>query len=121
MTNFQLFRKQISQFLKENDKGIGAFCAMRTELQNESCSQLMCHECKMKTLEWLTESPEEFWEDVKVDTLIMCKIVPYGQWVKRYFAKQEDGIVYVWSNGCTSKTTTVTEQAFAPEILNEDF
>lgn len=42
------------------------------------------------------------WNEVKIDTQILVKDHEDKEWLKRYFAKYEDGYVYAWGNGCTS-------------------
>lgn len=48
------------------------------------------------------------WQDVVVDTPIWVKEYPYDDWDTRHFAKYHNGIVYAWSNGCTSHSTEHT-------------
>lgn len=66
--------------------------------------------CSDRALNWLFseyEEPEVDQSKVKVDTPILvtdridcnCEI-----WIKRYFAKFEDGKVYAWQDGATSWT-----------------
>ena len=43
------------------------------------------------------------WENVPVDTLIKVRKADY-EWVYRYFAKYEDGLVFAFANGATSVT-----------------
>ena len=45
---------------------------------------------------------ETDWSKIKVNTPILVKDHEDGEWLKRYFAKYEDGYVYAWGNGCTS-------------------
>ena len=47
--------------------------------------------------------PEVDWSKVKVDTPILVRDVKYRRWVKRYFAKYKDGIVFAWTGGSTSE------------------
>ena len=42
------------------------------------------------------------WSKVEVDTPILVRDYEDGEWVKRYFAKFEDGKVYAWVDGGTS-------------------
>ena len=42
------------------------------------------------------------WSKVAVDTPILVRDNIFSKWVKRYFAKYENGRVYVWNNGSTS-------------------
>lgn len=65
--------------------------------------------CSNDALNWLfTEYKEEKeelevdWSKVKVDTPILVKDILKSEWIKRYFAKYENGRVYVWKEGKTS-------------------
>ena len=44
------------------------------------------------------------WNEVKVDTPILVRDSENEEWLKKYFAKYEDGLVYVWNLGRTSWT-----------------
>ena len=48
------------------------------------------------------KEPEVDWSKVKVDTPILVKDILKSEWIKRYFAKYENGRVYVWKEGKTS-------------------
>ena len=55
--------------------------------------------------EWLFseyKEPEVDWSKVKIDTPILVKDILKSEWIKRYFAKYENGRVYVWKEGKTS-------------------
>ena len=63
-----------------------------------------------RSLEFSTEDRELLWsiEDeidwnkVEVDTKVLVRDKPYNEWLKRYFAKYENGKVYVFDDGRTS-------------------
>lgn len=62
-------------------------------------------ECNDEVKDWLFseyEEPEVDWSKVKVDTPILVKDILKSEWIKRYFAKYENGKVYVWKEGKTS-------------------
>lgn len=42
------------------------------------------------------------WSQVSVDTKILVRHSESDEWIKRYFAKYENGKVYAWANGSTS-------------------
>ena len=42
------------------------------------------------------------WDEVEVDTKVLVRDRPYNEWLKRYFAKYENGKVYVFNDGRTS-------------------
>lgn len=61
--------------------------------------------CSGEALNWLFseyKEPEVDWSKVKVDTPILVKDILKSEWIKRYFAKYENGRVYVWKEGKTS-------------------
>lgn len=62
--------------------------------------------CPNDALDWLfseyKEEPEVDWSKVKVDTPILVSDYEEHDWVKRYFAKFENGKVYAWAHGGTS-------------------
>ena len=74
----------------------------------KSCVDTSCDVCNSLTILWLMEEyeepkePETDWSKVKVDTPILVRDFEGSDWLKRYFAKYEDGYVYAWGNGCTS-------------------
>lgn len=49
------------------------------------------------------------WSKVEVDTLIEVKGYFNDNWFKRYFAKYEDGMVYTFIDGGTSKTKLASD------------
>ena len=51
------------------------------------------------------EEPEIDWSKLKVDTPILVRDSKDNKWLKRYFAKYEDGLVYAWLGENTSYTT----------------
>ena len=67
-------------------------------------------EYESMSLEFSTENRELLWsiEDkidwnkVEVDTKVLVRDRPYNEWLKRHFAKYEDGKVYVFNDGRTS-------------------
>lgn len=61
--------------------------------------------CSGEALNWLFseyKEPEVDWSKVKVDTPILVKDILKSEWIKRYFAKYENGRVYAWKEGKTS-------------------
>ena len=51
------------------------------------------------------EKPKIDWTKVKVDTPILVRDNKDSKWLKRYFAKYEDGLVYAWLGENTSYDT----------------
>ncbi len=78
-------------------------------LKSDNCNGLGCFECNILQMAWLLEDykePEVDWSKVKVDTPILVRDIPHGEWEKRHFAKYEDREVWSWGSGCTSWTTS---------------
>ena len=48
------------------------------------------------------EEPEVDWSKVPVDTKIYVRESFKGAWLKKYFAKYENGKIYAWNFGYTS-------------------
>lgn len=64
-------------------------------------------ECYDEVKDWLFseyEEPEVDWSKVKVDTPILVTSSEDAIYLKRYFAKFENGKVYAWKYGATSWT-----------------
>lgn len=51
------------------------------------------------------KEPEIDWSKVEVDTPILVKFKEDKEWVKRHFAKYENGLVYAWKDSHTSWTS----------------
>ena len=104
MTNAEKYREKI-----ENYKGV-SFCMdfvkpLVLEEKGLSCSGIACNHCYMLQMIWLMDEykePETDWSKVVVDTPIFVRNLENSNWLKRYFAKYEDGKVYAWSDGATS-------------------
>ena len=76
---------------------------------NAKCTNTGCVKCHLYQMIWLLEEyeePETDWSKVEVDTPILVRTDEATPWVRRYFAKYEDGIVYVWNLGRTSWSAT---------------
>ena len=79
-------------------------------LKSDHCENVGCARCKILQMIWLLEDygePEVDWSKVEVDTPILVRAYEDEDWLKRYFAKYENGTVYAWSCGCTSWSETV--------------
>ena len=75
----------------------------------KKCEDVSCGLCNILTTLWLLEDyeePETDWSNVEVDTPILVRDdgVATTSWLKRYFAKYENGFVYAWNGGATSWT-----------------
>lgn len=108
MTNEEFYKDELKKIIIRNI-GIDAVTG-----NPKMCDELFClncvfkdrDECSPKKVEqWLFseyEEPEVDWSKVKVDTPILVKDILKSEWIKRYFAKYENGRVYVWKEGKTS-------------------
>lgn len=82
--------------------------AICEEIKCEECDFYESDSCKGSTYnfrEWLNSKyvePPVDWSKVAVDTPILVRDREEDAWRRRYFAKYENGIVYVWSGGTTS-------------------
>lgn len=87
---------------------------------NAKCINTGCVKCHLYRTIWLLEDyeepeePETDWSKVEVDTPILVRTVEGAEWCKRHFAKYEDGMVYVWTNGKTSWTLSNTTCCMTP-------
>ena len=104
MTNAEKCREKIENFK-------GDFCenfVQPTILKRDTCEGMGCHQCRMLQMMWLMEEykePETDWSKVAVDTPILVRNLENDDWLKRHFAKYENGIVYTWISGYTSWST----------------
>lgn len=107
MKNYEKYADEIREYKGSS----GDFCnkfIMPHILKKDSCAGISCEHCHMLLLLWLMEDyeePETDWSNVEVDTPILVRDSEHEEWVKRYFAKYEDGKVYAWSGGATSWTS----------------
>ena len=61
------------------------------------------------------------WNQVEIDTPILVKFKEDKEWVKRHFAKYENGLVYAWRDSCTSWTTEdMMEWKYAKLVESEE-
>ena len=74
-------------FAKYEDGNIYAWCNGRT-----SWNETSIYAWKYAKL----AEPEVDWNKVEVDTPILVRYSEKGMWIRRKFAKFEDGVVYAW-------------------------
>nr|WP_308497530.1 hypothetical protein [uncultured Agathobacter sp.] len=111
MTNREKFAEQILDIACSND----AIAIDKATLEPIACGKLECKDClfnisgdmpcgnkriKLANSEYV--EPPVDWSKVAVDTPILVTDNGDCKWIKRYFAKYENGSVYAWSNGATS-------------------
>lgn len=111
MTNREKFAEQILDIACNND----TIAVDKATLEPIACDELKCEDCLFNVsdgtscadqrIKWAISEyvePPVDWSKVAVDTPILVTYSGIHQWVKRHFAKYENGIVYAWSNGTTS-------------------
>ena len=105
MKNYEKYADEIRKYNEYN------FCkdfVIPNILKSDNCRDIHCDACNMFQMIWLLEDyeePETDWSKVPVDTLILVRNDEDEEWLRRYFTKYENGKVYAWGNGCTSRTT----------------
>lgn len=113
MLNIEKYRDELIKMgvLKIQDisvrKGKLEKCNMR---RCRSCDVSVKFSCQKQAKDWLFseyKEPEVDWSKVKVDTPILVRDDEDGEWLKRHFAKFEDGRVYAWVFETTSSTTPI--------------
>lgn len=106
MKNYEKYAEKIREYEGQN------FCKDFIEPYilksiNAKCTDISCVKCHTYRMLWLLEEyeePETDWSKVGVDTPILVRLCEDGEWLKKYFAKYEDGHVYAWTSGFTSWT-----------------
>lgn len=111
MTNREKFAEQILDIACNG----GSIAVNKVTSEPMRCQGTACKECLFnfngdefcidKRKKWAnSQYVESFvdWSKVAVDTPILVRDSIFCKWVKRYFAKYENGSVYVWNNGATS-------------------
>lgn len=82
---------------------------------NAECINTSCPKCHLYRTIWLLEDykepeePEVDWSKVEVDTPILVRDNENAEWIRRHFAKYENGDVYAWRDAYTSWTTSYTD------------
>lgn len=107
MKNYEKYAEEIKNYKGET------FCKdfiipVIHENCDPNCERISCERCNLLQMIWLLkeyEKPEIDWSRVSVDTPILVRNLENDDWLKRYFAKYENGIVYTWKDGCTSWST----------------
>ena len=123
MKNYEKYADEIREY-----KGVN-FCndfVMPNILKLVSCHG-DCAKCRMLQMIWLLddyEEPEIDWSKVEVDTPILVRDNEDEDWIRRHFAKYENGLVYSWCDGCTRWTAYrskyVTKWNYAKLAETED-
>ena len=66
------------------------------------------------------EEPEIDWSKVEIDTPILVSDFENSGWLKRYFAKFENGKVYAWRDGRTSWSSNGNTDVWKCAALAEE-
>lgn len=127
MTNREKFAEQILNIACSGD----AIAVDKVTLEPIACRGTACEECLLNfnsefcrhgRKRWADSEyvePSVDWSKVAVDTPILVTYNGIHSWVKRHFAKYENGSVYAWSDGTTSwsseGSTTAWKLAKLPE------
>jgi hypothetical protein len=127
MTNREKFAEQILDIACNG----GSIAVNKVTSEPMRCQGTTCKECLFnfngdefcidKRKKWAnSQYVESFvdWSKVAVDTPILVTYNGIHQWVKRHFARYENGRVYAWNHGKTSWTgemCTVCELAKLPD------
>ena len=128
MTNREKFAEKILDIACGGSK----IAVSKATLEPTACRKLACGECLFNTRgyghcrgeagKWANSEyvePPVDWSKVAVDTPILVNDSNDHEWLKRYFAKYENGSVYAWNTGKTSWSSgghaTAWELAKLPE------
>jgi hypothetical protein len=111
MTNREKFAEKILDIACGGD----SIAVNKVTLEPIRCRGTACKECLFnfngdefcidKRKKWVNSEyvePPVDWSKVAVDTPILVNDSTYHGWVKRYFAKYENGSVFAWNGGKTS-------------------
>ena len=120
MTNKEKYGKEILDIACTGDR-----VAMRkSDNVIVGCRKLECLDCAFNTNgkgcndaieKWANSEyvePPVDWSKVAVDTPILVRDCKENEWIKRYFAKYENGKVYTWLGGATSWSTSGTDDDY---------
>lgn len=111
MTNREKFAEKILDIACSGSK----LAVDKATLELIECHKLECKHCLFNAHgfdycgdnadKWANSEyvePPIDWSKVAVDTPILVRYGVHSEWVKRHFAKYENGKVYAWNDGATS-------------------
>lgn len=104
MTNLEKYKDEIINYSRD------FFCDNFVEpiilkQFKKKCRGIGCDQCRLLQQIWFQEEyqePETDWSKVAVDTPIYVREDETDEWLPRYFAKYENGMVFTWDDGMTS-------------------
>lgn len=127
MTNREKFAEKILDVACSGNR----LAVNKATLKPVTCKGLECGDCLFytrgidhcgdKAEKWANSEyvePPIDWSKVAVDTPILVRDSGNHKWIKKHFAKYENGSVYAWNGGTTSWSNnrcTPWEQAKLPE------
>ena len=129
MLNREKYAKEIVDVaLKDETFALmdGKICACSDVQGCTSCAFYDRDDCIISKQEWANSEyvdPPVDWSKVAVDTPILVRDYKENEWIKRYFAKYENGKVYTWLGGATSWSVyggNVTDWKFAKLAESEE-
>ena len=106
MKNYEKYAEEIREY--DGSDFCGNFIYPNI-LKSDNCSDMSCDLCHMLQLIWLLEEyeePEVDWSKVEVDTPILVRDNENTAWMRRHFAKCENGDVWAWRDAQTSWTAS---------------
>lgn len=112
MTNYEKYKDQIFCFSDSFCEFIKRVVYPQYGIKPTACNKVGCVRCELITQHFMSEeyrSPEVDWTEVEADTPILVSDTETDGWIKRHFAKYEDGMVYAWDEGKTSFTAQMHE------------
>lgn len=112
MTNKEKFAQKILDIACSGSK----IAVNKTTLEPIACNKIMCTDClfneglvstscRGSVEKWANSEyvePPIDWSKIAVDTPILVNDSNDHRWLKRYFAKYENGSVFAWNGGKTS-------------------
>ena len=104
MKNYEKYENEIRKY---NGDGFCVDFVQPYILKENGCASMNCEACFMYQMIWLLkdyEEPKIDWNKVEVDTPILVRATEDGDWIRRHFAKYENGLVYTWKDSRTSWT-----------------
>ena len=116
MKNYEKYADKIKKYKVSKDEYFCNEFIIPHILKKDSCAGIGCEHCHMLQMIWLLkdyEEPETDWSKVEVDTPILVRQVEKGEWIKRHFAKYENGLVYAWKDSRTSWTSLYDNEVTA--------
>ena len=127
MTNREKFAEQILDIACNGDSiAVNKVTSEPMRCHGTACKECLfnfdndefCRDARRKWANMEYVEPSVDWSKVAVDTPILVKDRNDHEWLKRYFAKYENGSVYAWNTGSTSWSDdrcTAWELAKLPE------